>query len=102
MKTYKEFSQISIGDSDVACLILAGCGEEGVCTSVLNYGEDGEYYAYIVDEPDVEIGSHYRLVAEFSSWMRIYDDDEMIARFDGDKIRVYRAGDFGTIIHIIK
>lgn len=100
MKNYKEYNKTWIGESDVAALILVGCGEDGMLQStVLKFGGDDAYLAYVVDE-EASIGSHYKKVAEFWSWMSIYDDSERTARFKAQKICVYRAGEYGCIIQL--
>lgn len=86
--------------SDIAALILVGCDENGLKTSTLDFGEDGSYMAYVVDE-DAEIGAHYKKVADFKHWLKIYDDDELIYRVNAQGINIYRAGDFGCIIQTI-
>ena len=73
MKSYKEYEKKYIGMSDIANLILAGSSDNGLKLAVLHFGMDNDYYAYIVDA-DAEIGEHYTKVAEFKSWLRIYDD----------------------------
>ena len=101
MKTYKDFEKQYIGCSDIASLILAGCNEKkGLSLKELHFGGDGSYQAYIVEE-EAEIGSHYRKVAEFSTWMKIYDDEGLVKLFKGKKIIVYRAAEMGCIIQII-
>ena len=90
---------MNIGDSDIAALIMVGCNEEGLKSQPLNFGEDGDYSAYIVDKT-AEIGSHYKKVAEFSDWLKIYDDDGLCCKFSGGKINVFRAGLRGCIIQI--
>lgn len=103
MKTYKDFEQKCIGGSDIATLILVGCrGEEGLKTEQLRFGGDGNYSAYIVTEPDVEIGSHYTKVATYTHWLKIYDDDGLAFRVDAKEINIYRAGGFGCIIQVIQ
>lgn len=99
LHSYKEYNKEYIGSSDYSSLILVGC-ENGVKTFALNFGEDSNYYAYIVDNK-THIGSHYMKVAEFTAWMKIYDDDGLIHRFEADVIRVYRAGEMGCIIQLI-
>jgi len=106
MKNYKEFESKSlerkyIGSSDIASLILVGCGENGLELKELHFGEDGSYQAYIIDNKDVEIPSHYSLVAEFETWLKIYDDEELTQRFNADKIEIYRAGEMGCIIRLL-
>jgi len=102
MKSYKDFEQAHIGGSDVAALIMVGCrGEEGLKTEALDFGEDGCYKAYIVESEDVEIGSHYKQVAIFNHWLKIYDDNRLTFYMYAREFRVYRAGAFGCIIQII-
>lgn len=72
----------------------------GLKTSTLDFGEDGSYMAYVVDE-DAEIGAHYKKVADFKHWLKIYDDDELTYRINAQEINIYRAGDFGCIIQTI-
>lgn len=103
MKSYKECDKISIGQSDIAALILVGCrNEEGVVSEPLHFGEDGEYHAYIIDCEEVEIGSHYKKVAIFHHWLKIYDDDSRVFYRLAREINIYRAGDFGCIIELKK
>lgn len=109
MKKYYEYKRECIGMSDIASLIM--CGPEydeteeykDVTAKMLHFGVDSTYYAYIVDE-DAEIGAHYLKVASFRTWLNIYDDEELMFKTCGwdDIINVYRAGDYGCIIQIIK
>jgi hypothetical protein len=86
-KHYKwDYEKQYIGGSDVAALILVGCKEHGIHTDVLHFGEDNSYNAYIVDELAI-IPDRYKLVHEFSSWMKIYDDDSMVKKFEAEKSR---------------
>lgn len=102
MKTYKDFKPINIGGSDIATLILVGCrGREGLKTEQLHFGGDGNYRAYFVTETEVEIGCHYKKVATFNYWLRIYDDDGLTFRVSAKEINIYRAGDYGCIIQVI-
>lgn len=96
MKSYREYEKHSIGASDIASLTVRTPG----CAFELNFGEDGSYMAYIVDE-DATIGDHYKLVKECSCWIWIYDDDGMSYKAYADKIRIYQAGGFGCIIQLI-
>lgn len=102
MKNYKDFEKKYIGDSDSAFLTLVGGARnsKGVYSETLHFGIDASYKAYIVNENDVEIGSHYRLECGFKGWLRIYDDTEKVIEFEGNNILVYRAGEMGCIIHI--
>lgn len=100
-KHYKwDYEKQYIGGSDVAALILVGCKEnEGMCSEILNFGEDNDYEAYIVDEY-AEIPERYRLEHEFSSWVKVYDDDSMVKKFEAEKVKVYRCGEMGCIIQL--
>lgn len=100
-KSYKEFEKENIGASDIASLILVGPGESGLQLKELAFGEDGAYDAYMVDGEDVEIGSHYKEVFEFKNWLKIYDDDGLVYRTNAERIKIYRAGEFGCIIQRI-
>lgn len=95
MKNYKDFEKVFIGDSDIASLTLRSPME----ATVLNFGEDNSYKAYIV-EGNAEIGEHYDKVYECNNWLKIYDDDGLSAEFDADYIAVYRAGEMGCIIQL--
>lgn len=96
MTHYKEYDKKYIGSSDIASLTLRFPG--GV--SVLNFGEDGSYTAYVVDGK-AELGEHYKQVLQAKYWLKIYDDTDLVRELDGDTITIYRAGDFGCIIQII-
>ncbi|MFG6393085.1 MAG: hypothetical protein K1W24_02680 [Lachnospiraceae bacterium] len=102
MKNYKDFEKIYIGSSDVAALILAGCyQEEGLKTQTLHFGEDGSYEAYLIEGEDVTIGSHYKKMATFNHWLKIYDDNKKTFSMRAKEINVYRAGDSGCIVQAI-
>lgn len=98
MTNYKDFNKEYIGDSDNAALILVGCCEKGLKAKVLSFGEDNSYSAYIVDGVDVEIGNHYKEIAEFNNWLKIYDDEGLSKKIEAEYIKVYRAGEMGCII----
>lgn len=95
--TYKDYEKTYIGSSDIACLILAGGGEDNAQPVYLKFGEDSAYSAYIV-ESDCPIPAHYTLKYIFKKWMKIYDDDGKVFEIKSDIIKVYRAGSFGCII----
>ena len=106
MKSYKEYDREFIGDSDIAALTFVGTTKNGLKANILDFGSDGRYNAYIVDE-NAKIGDHYTLELEFETssgfkaWLKIYDDEGLTADYSADKIKVYRAGDFGCIIQLI-
>ena len=103
MRNYKDFEETYIGSSDVATLIMVGCrGDEGLVTEPLRFGGDGSYYAYMVEGEDVQIGEHYRLVATFNHWLKIYDDEERMYFESAKEFRIYRAGDYGVILQVIR
>lgn len=99
-KKYDEFQKQPIGVSDIACLICIGYLDGRLNLTLLEFGEDGNYSAYIVNE-DAEIGAHYHKALEFDHWLKIYDDNGVVAKFSGEKIIIYRAGDFGCIIQVV-
>lgn len=102
MKSYKDFKKINIGSSDISSLILVGPKKgESLALREMNFGEDGDYEAYLVDEEEVEIGDHYSLVESFDYWLRIYDDTSKTFDAYAKEIRVYRAAGYGCIIHVI-
>lgn len=101
MKNYKDYEKKFIGASDIAALILVGCGESGLKTSHLDFGTDGRYSAYIVDQ-DAQIAEHYKKVDSFTSWLKIYDDEELTFAAYGKEIDIYRAAEMGCIIKVIK
>ena len=94
---YKDYEKTYIGSSDIACLILAGGGENNTQPVYLKFGEDGTYRAYIVDA-DCPIPAHYTLKYVFKKWMKMYDDDGKTMDIESDVIKVYQAGAFGCII----
>ncbi len=101
MKSYKAYSCRCIGGSDVASLVARGINIDGSGSilSEIDFGEDGAYSAYIVDD-EAEIGAHYHKVFECKSWITIYDDDSCGFRAHAEHINIYRAGEFGCIIQL--
>jgi hypothetical protein len=99
MKSYKEYEKAFIGENDVARLII----DTPIKCDYLYFGEDGAYDAYIVDENAI-IGDHYTKVFGSNTWLKIYDRTGLqFSDFGyGNKYKIYRAGDFGCIIQIIK
>ena len=93
---YKNYKKVFIGESDIASLIFRSADR----LLSIDFGEDGDYRAYIVDE-DAEIGSHYEYTDTFCEWLKIYDDLGLRAKFTADQIKVYQAGSFGIIIQLI-
>ena len=102
MKNYKDYDKQFIGDSDEARLILKSESR----LEFLNFGEDGSYWAYFVDE-FCEIPDHYTLVHTFSAadtytTVIFYDDEGKTNSITTKEIRIYRSGDFGCIVQAIK
>lgn len=93
--------KILLGESDVACLTMTGMKYDGVSASVLKFGADGEYTAWVVDDLAV-IPERYKLVDVYSHWLKIYDDTELVAEIVAKGIRVYRAGATGCLIYVKK
>ena len=100
MKKYNEYAKEPIGGSDIASLILVGCGEDELKLKELHFGGDGSYQAYIITD-DIEIPSHYNKVEEFKTWLKIYDDDGLVKTYRADTIKVFRAKEMGCIVQLI-
>lgn len=100
MAYYKD-SVTSIGSSDIATLIFVGYDmtEYKVKAEAIRYGGDGSYKAYLVNDKAL-IPSHYRKVAEFRTFLNVYDDSGIAFKASyHPRFEVYRAGDYGTIIY---
>ena len=95
---YKSFDKVYLGISDIASLVARTCsGVFNLC-----FGGDGDYRAYECFG-DVEIGEHYKKVFEADTWLKIYDDERLTYyRYrpeEYSKCDIYRAGDYGCILH---
>lgn len=106
LNDYHSCEKIRIGSSDIASLIAVGCGKDDLKTAAIDFGEDGDYSAYVCGEK-TEIPGYYTKVFECHSWLKIYDDTGLV--FDStaysdwfNHFEIYRAGSFGTIIKITK
>ena len=99
VKTYKDFNKVYIGESDMAKLVLVGVSHESgdVEASILTFGGDSDYSAYVIDE-NVTVPDHYHMVKDFDNWMTVYDDQSLTMKIRAKHIEVYRAGDYGCII----
>lgn len=96
MKNYKEHKAY-LGFSDVASLTLRAPDK----TAILNFGEDGEYHAWMVDDENVEIPEHYTKQFECEHWLKVYDDDACSLNVKSPKIEVYTAGQRGCLIRLL-
>lgn len=98
MKSYKDFKKIYIGCSDIGSLIIG----TPYAVKKMFFGADGRYEAYECFGK-VEIPEHYDLIYSGRTWLKIYDDDKKTYyRYEPNgyrKFDIYRAGDFGCIIH---
>ena len=103
MKSHKSYGKQFIGVSDKAVLSLFGCvsGTDITEARLLQFGEDGAYYAYICDEEAI-IPEHYRRMNTFTDHLVIVDDSANTQRYEAHEIVVYRAGNFGCIIQMLK
>lgn len=100
---YKDL-RIDIGCSDIAALAMVGISPEErpaspIDAKVLYFGGDDIYHAYLVNK-SIEIPDHYHFEHEFKTWLKIYDDDSLVAVFEAPCIKVYRAGDYGCLIQL--
>lgn len=98
MKSYKDFEKIYIGCSDIGSLVV----RSPYAVREMFFAGDGEYEAYECFG-ECEIPEHYNLVFSGRAWLKIYDDNKKTYdRFvpnSCNKFDIYRAGDFGCIIH---
>lgn len=112
MKNHHDYPIVALGDSDVATLTIQYFERNGLGATLLRFGGDGSYKAYLVDS-DCEIPDYYTERLTLTGWkchpddhpcgwLRIYDDDglQFQSRF-GEYCRIYRAGEYGVIIQII-
>lgn len=104
MKSYKDFEKIYIGYSDIGDLIIKNMDK----VEILHFPCDGEYHAYHVQTlscNNVKIPSHYHKVMSGTGELKIYDDKQLTYRqacfldVKANHWDIYRAGDFGCIIH---
>lgn len=94
---YYNYPKVYIGGSDRAKLIWTSWNGVGF----IDFVEDGEYDAYVVDE-SANIGLHYYLVASGTKWLTVYDDNGLTYKVDHITAwRIYRAGDKGCVIQLI-
>lgn len=92
---------LSLGFSDYATLVAVGFeSEKGIKSELIKYGGDSSYKAYVVNE-NVEIPKHYKLVVSFDKWVKVYNDVGLVLDVLADKINIYRAGEFGTLIQLV-
>lgn len=92
MYSYESFNKEKIGYSTSGILILAGIDlGNRLFAKPMRFkpgGYPGEMIAHIT-EADVEIPDDFKLFAEFTQYLRIYDDKHLVALATGDRINVY-------------
>lgn len=93
----EEGGQIYLGFSDCASLIAVGCDEKGVKSEVIDFGEDNDYSARILDDDD-KVVDGYKKVWECEYWLKIYDDKTLRFSQRAKKFEIYRSGDTDIII----
>jgi hypothetical protein len=97
-----EYKMEFIGQSDISALVMVGFrNDKGIVPEMLYFGCEGRYSAFICDG-EVRIANHFKLVAEYNSWLNIYDDKTLVKSLIGGCIKVYRAGESGCIIQIMR
>lgn len=95
-RDYHEGITVSLGESDIACLIVAGPSDVGR----IYFGIDSSYRAHYCCGDGWKIGDHYRKAFSTDHWLKIYDDDSLVFESCGfNHYDIYRAGDCGVIIH---
>lgn len=102
-----DYAEEYIGSSDVATLIVVGMNpkqvqptDEPIVTLPMHFGGDGAYHAYVVDER-ADVPAWYTLEARLSSWIKIYDDENLVYTAHAPEIELYRAGQRGVLIRMI-
>lgn len=97
--------KVNLGGSDIAALIVVGCGKEKLNVAAIDYGGDGSYSAYLCGK-ETKIPDYYTKVFECDHWLKIYDDNSLV--FNSDRngrifhhFVIYRAADYGTIIQMM-
>lgn len=114
MKDHHEYKKIPLGDSDIATLIVYGkldtavtgsyrwtFGKDGTTIPFkLQFGEDGDYSAYLVDD-ECRVPESYELRLSGKVWLKIYDDHGLVFSERCQEWRIYRRGVFGCIIQLI-
>lgn len=99
--THHDYEKVFIGSSDSARLKVIHRVGGYVSKSYLNFGEDGEYEAYIVDEK-CTIPDTYELRYSFEGgYVDLFDDEGYNVYIKGETVQIYRRGNFGCIIKII-
>ena len=98
---YRIYPSMSIGESDIAAVIMAGPTEDGLKAEYLKFSKDGDYLAHIIDGNAKGYEGHYELIATLRNWLKFYDDEELVIGFKADEIKVYRAGEMGCIVQLI-
>lgn len=92
-----------IGTSDIAALIFVGCGENGIQALPIKFHADGVYFAQVLEDEEIEVNPTWERKAEFTSWLKIYDDTELTFKSGyAKKITVYQTDEDEIIIHMIR
>ena len=89
--------RVSLGSSDIASLTV----RFSMQASPLHFGGDASYTAYVITESQ-KVPAHYTKVLEDTYWCTIYDDEEGVLRLYANKIEIYRAGEMGCLIRLMK
>lgn len=96
-----DYEKVFIGGSDRARLRVIHRVGDYVLKSYLNFGEVGEYEAYIVDEK-CTIPDTYELRYSFEGgYVDLFDDEGYNVYIKGETVQIYRRGNLGCIIKII-
>jgi hypothetical protein len=97
------FPPISIGNSDIASLVLrtlTPAGEQ--VAEIVHFDTDGSYKAWECFGDDLEIPEYFEKVLSGRHWLMIYDDESLVYKRHPDELTavdVYRLADRECVIH---
>lgn len=89
--------RVSLSYSDIASLTV----RFPMQATPIHFGGDTTYKAYVITDAQ-EAPAHYTKVLAGAYWCTIYDDEEGVLRLYANKIEIYRAGEMGCLIRLIK
>ena len=109
---YHESEKIYIGESDSAQVLISGISADThkLTRHMLNFGEDGSYYAYKIDQRVLKskklkwpCSNHYSKQFSFINLIYIVDADGLVCDLEipeGMQLNIYRSGLRGCIFEL--